>query len=148
MSGSASFAPVLRKRYNGLDRDGWGDLAGVSHGDTFFDNVNACYSGFGTIGIDVSVTPFTKWDFRVSNFMLTASDAYSPVNTPIPESAIPYFGQKYNVGFETDLSIKFIHSKFLEFRINYARFIPPNFTDAWPQTDPITRILLEATGKF
>jgi len=143
-----AFSPALRKRYTGLEKYGWGEILGMNGNDSFFDDIQKYYSGYGIIGIDFLISPAANWDICLSNIFFNAANAYSVSGNTFPEFGLPYFGQKHSLGMETGIIAKYAHSNYLEFKFKYAQYNPPDFKDIWLDNGPMQKISVEITGRF
>ncbi len=140
-----SFTPSLAKRYDGMERSGRGELFSASSFDSFFE-IPDSYSGIDTLNVGATFSPLYALTFGVDYFLYSASQG--PRGAPPASGFERIFGAEFTLGIELDLSITFVHSKYLETKYSYNRYTPPKFETFWPVSDPATRHLLEIRTKF
>jgi hypothetical protein len=149
-SGTASgtdgqFTPDLSKRFDGLERVGYGKLFAASTYDSFFPIPNT-YSGIDTLNVGTDFSPWYGWNFGVGYFLYSASQG--PNGAPNSSGFERIFGAEFTLGIELDLSAKYEFSKYLQSEFSYSRYTPPNFSIYWPKRDPATYYKLEIAAKF
>ncbi|MFH2071001.1 MAG: hypothetical protein ABIJ11_07360 [Elusimicrobiota bacterium] len=148
------FTPAYTKKYDGLTRSGLigGEFMGITTYDTFWDNIWEYFSGFGFINLGAVFSPWYGWEFGTAYFLYSAADVNYFINEPFaPKSSNfekLYLNQKFNLGIELNLSMKFIHSKYLDFKLLYARYTPPTFPDVWLNKEPSEYFLFETNCRF
>jgi hypothetical protein len=142
------FMPTLRKRFDGMERSGWGEVLGMTMSDTMFDVTQKYYSGFGLYALEIFFTPFYGWDFYLSNFQYSASAAFFPQATKTSFFEQTYMNQKYNIGGEMDMGVKYKHSRYLEFLFSYSRYTPTSFDMVWPKKDVIEMYKFDTICRF
>jgi len=140
-----SFTPTLMRRSDGLEKFGYGELCAATPMGMFFE-VPENYSGINTLSVGAAFSPLYAWTFDVTYYLYSASQG--PRGAPTASGFERIFGAEYAMGVEMDLSAKYIHSKFAEFKFSYARYTPPNFAIFWPKSNPASRYQLEVSTKF
>ncbi len=140
-----SFSPDMCRRYDGLERAGYGELQAATPTDLFLPAPSA-YSGINTLTIGADFTPLYAWTFGVTYYLYSASQG--PKGAPEASGLERLFNAEFSLGEELDLTIKFEYSKYCEIRYSFNRYTPPTFTAFWPKNDPATRMQLEVGTHF
>jgi hypothetical protein len=139
-----SFSPTFTKRWDGLERSGYGELVAATPMDAFIKFPDP-YSGFSTLSVGAGFTPLYAWTFGVDYYLFSATQGPKGATTASGFERI--FGAEFSLGIELDLSAKLELSKYVSMRVSYARYTPP--TDVyWPKMDPLDRYAWEVTSKF
>jgi len=142
-----SFNPTQTRRFDGLERVGYGELFAASPYDALFPlPLNSYYSGIDTLNVGVDISPVYGWNMGVDYFYFAASEG--PAGAPDASGFEKLYGANYSLGVEMDLYVKFAHSKYTEARFSYSRYTPPAFVVFWPTSDPATRYQFEISAKF
>jgi hypothetical protein len=140
-----SFAPLLTRRYDGLERAGYGELFAATPADSFF-TLPGSFSGIDTLNVGAKFTPLYAWTFGVDYFLYSASQG--PKGAPTASGFERLFGAEFTLGVELDLSVTYAMSKFVDARFSYARYTPPKFVALWPSSEPASYYRLELAAKF
>lgn len=140
-----AFTPDLTRRYDGLERAGSGQLFAATPTDAFY-TLPAAYSGINTLSLGAEFSPIYAWFFSVDYFLYSAS--VGPRGAPVASGFERLFGGEFSIGVEMDLSVKFVHSKYVDASLCYSRYTPPKFETFWPHSDPATRYQFEISAKF
>jgi len=140
-----SFSPTLTRRYDGLERSGYGELFAATPTDGFLP-LPGSYSGIDTLNIGAKFSPLYAWTLGVDYFLYSASQG--PNGAPTASGFERIFGAEFTLGVELDLSVKYAYSKNIETRFSFNRYTPPKFETLWPKTEPDTRYQLEMAAKF
>lgn len=144
-----SFSPTFRKRFDGLERIGWGKIFSSNFTDTFFDVSQNNFSGFGVIALEVFFTPWYGWNFNISNFLYSASNTFLHKGaTETSKFEKLYLGQQYNLGAEMDLGLNYVYSKYLEFSFGFSRYTPPSYAGVWPKHNTVELYSFETITRF
>jgi hypothetical protein len=142
-----SFNPGQTRRFDGLERVGYGELFAASPFDAFLPlPLNSYYSGIDTLNVGVDISPIYGWNLGVDYFYFAASQG--PQGAPDASGFEKLYGANFSLGVEMDLYVKFTHSKYVESRFSYCRYTPPSFIVFWPTSDPATRYQFELSAKF
>jgi len=144
-STDGSFSPNLTRKYDGLERLGYGALFGATPTDAFFA-LPEYYSGINTLSVGADFSPVYEWTFGATYFLYSASQG--PRGAPDASGFEKLFGAQYSIGVEMDLTVKYTFSKYSDISFCYARYTPPNFAILWPHNDPAGRYELAFTAKF
>lgn len=139
------FSPDYTKKWDGLERAGYGNLFGAVPQGSFLE-LPASYSGINTLGIGAAFTPLYAWTFGVDYYLFSASQG--PKGAPTASGFERIFGAEFSLGIEMDLSAKILLNKYAEMKLSYDRYTPPSFAIYWPKMDPLDRYALEVTSKF
>ena len=142
------FNPTLRKRFDGIDRTGWGELFNLNLAESAFDTTQKYFSGMGVFAVEIFFTPLYGWDLYLSNFLYSASGAFFPQSPKTSFFEQTYLNQKYNLGAEMDMGVKFKYSKYLSFTFSFCRYTPPNFTFVWPKSQTIEMFKFDTVFSF
>jgi hypothetical protein len=142
-----SFNPGQTRRFDGLERVGYGELFAASPYDSLLPlPANSYYSGLDTLNVGVDFSPMYGWNFGVDYFYFAAS--LGPQGAPDASGFEKLYGANFSLGVEMDLYIKFTHSKYVESKFSFSRYTPPAFIVFWPTSDPATRYQFELSAKF
>jgi hypothetical protein len=139
------FSPDLTKKWDGLERGGYGNLFGAIPQGSFL-TLPASYSGISTLGIGAAFTPLYAWTFGVDYYLYSASQG--PKGAPAASGFERIFGAEFSLGIEMDLSAKLALNKYADLKVCYDRYTPPTFDIYWPKKEPLDRYALEVTSKF
>lgn len=140
------FSPTLTKRYNGLERVGYGTLFAASPFDAFFPIPNS-FSGIDTLNVGTAFSPWYNWTFGVDYFLYSASQGPNGADQASGFERI--FGAQFTLGIEMDLNAKYVFSKYLESEFSYARYTPPPGQGYyWSKREPASYYKLGMTAKF
>lgn len=140
-----SFAPTYTRRWDGLEPVGYGKMFAASPGFSAVP-IPAAYSGIDTLSLGVAFTPVYAWTFGVDYYLYSAS--HGVPGAPEASGFERLYGAEFTLGVEMDLSVKFLHSKYVEGGFIYSRYTPPKFDVYWPKSEPATRYELEISAKF
>ncbi|OGS24193.1 MAG: hypothetical protein A2314_06220 [Elusimicrobia bacterium RIFOXYB2_FULL_50_12] len=140
-----SFSPDFTRRYDGIERAGYGELFAATPSDSFFA-LPAPYSGIGTLSVGAEFSPLYAWTFGATYFLYSASQG--PRGAPNASGFERLFGAEFALGVELDLSVEYVHSKYTAARFSFNRYTPPHYDIYWPKTEPDGRYQLEITTRF
>lgn len=126
-----AFNPTFGRRYDGLERVGYGEFFAASLYDVF-QGLNPGYTGLQIISLGGNIAPWAKTNINISYSQFKANEA-------------PPGGAK-NLGREMDFGIKYIYSKFVDFRFAVALFFPSDGTQIVGSR--ATRMMLESNVHF
>lgn len=140
-----SFAPTYTRRWDGLEPVGYGKMFAASPGFSAIP-IPSAYSGINTLSLGVDFTPVYAWTFGVAYYLYSAS--HGVAGAPEASGFERLYGAEFTLGVEMDLSVKFLHSKYVEAGFTYSRYTPPNFSVYWPKVEPATRYELEISARF
>lgn len=140
-----SFSPDFTRRYDGLERKGYGDLFAATPMGSFF-TIPSPYSGINTLSIGTGFSPLYAWTFEATYFLYSASQG--PKGAPAASGFERLFGAEFAMGVELDLTVKYVHSKYTETKFTFSRYTPPRFEVYWPKNEPAARYQLEFSAKF
>ncbi|MBN1823200.1 MAG: hypothetical protein JW803_02655 [Endomicrobiales bacterium] len=142
-----SFSPTFTRRYDGLERRGYGELFAATPYDAFFPMPkDSNYSGINVLNLGVNFSPVYAWLFGIEYYYFAASQGLEAY--PKASGFERLYGAEYTLGVEMDLFVKFIHSKYVEAALHYARYTHPRFEVLWPKSDPASRYRFEISAKF
>jgi hypothetical protein len=139
------FSSNLTKKFDGLERAGYGQLFSATTADSFFP-IPADYSGIDTLNVGTDFSPIYGWDFIIAYFLFSASQG--PAGAPEASGFEKIFGADFTLGIELDLAAKYAYSKNVDFKLCYDRYTPPNYTLFWPNQTPATLYELEVDTRF
>jgi len=140
-----SFSPTYTKKYDGLERAGYGTIFGAVPGDSFV-LVPAGYSGVDTLNIGVDIAPLYDLIFALDYFSFSASEAQK--GAPDASGFERFYGANFSMGSELDLSARFINSKYSSVSLAYCTYVPPQGSAIWPNSTSIVSLRFEITAKF
>ncbi|MBN1621775.1 MAG: hypothetical protein JW871_04210 [Endomicrobiales bacterium] len=138
-----SFTPDLTRKFDGLKRTGYGSLFAASPYDSFFD-IPDSYSGINTLNVGADFSPWYAWTFGVNYYLFSASQGLPGFPTASGFERI--FGAEYSLGIEMDLSVQYTHSKYVETKLSYNRYTPPETFSI--KRNPATMYQFEISTKF
>ncbi|MCX5782030.1 MAG: hypothetical protein NT145_04925 [Elusimicrobia bacterium] len=144
-SDDKSFSPTYTKRYDGMERGGYGMIFGASPVESFF-NIPIGYSGINTLNIGTDISPIYNWTFCLDYFLFSASQA--PKGSPEASGFEKFYGANFSLGSEVDLSLKFIHSKYSDIGFAYSIYSPPQASAYWPNPKTVNSLRFEASARF
>jgi hypothetical protein len=124
-NGENCFSPTFAKRYNGLQRIGYGTLFAVNTTDSFIVLPKGYY-GINTLGCSFDISPFNAFNSGVSYFFFSASDA--PTNAGDSGFAKIY-GAKADLGKELDFFVKYKYKNYFDIVFDFAWYMPPSKAD-------------------
>lgn len=146
-SDDGSFNPTYTKRYDGLERFGYGELFAASPYDAQFPlPIGSYFSGIDTLNLGIDFSPLYGWNLGVNYYYFSSTEG--PTGAPAASGFERLYGAQYALGVEMDLYVKFTHSKYTETRFSYCRYTPPTHIGFWPKNEPATRYQLEMSAKF
>lgn len=130
------FFPRFGRRFDGLERDGYGEFFGATLYDalpstTTVNGLAPGVSGIGVIGFGATVSPFHRFTFGMGYYVFKAQESTT----------------KKDLGSEMDLRASFRHSENLSFRLTYGMFSPGEASLAANHTQA-TRLMFETQAKF
>ncbi|MCL2145418.1 MAG: hypothetical protein FWH43_08020 [Endomicrobia bacterium] len=117
-----SFSPTFAKRYDGLQRIGYGTLFAANNGDSFFLLPDG-YGGINTIGIDFDIAP---WNFLCAGlgfYMYSASDAPAEAGGA---GFAEIYGAEADLGNEIDFFVKYKYLDYFDIGFGFAVYTPPS----------------------
>lgn len=139
------FSPNLTKKYDGLERVGYGKLFAATPQDSFFKLPDS-YSGINTLSVGADFSPIYGWIFDVTYFLFSACQA--PKGSPTASGFERIFGAEYAMGIEMDLSAKYIHSKYVDATFSFSRYTPPKLEGFSNARNPAVLYQLEINTRF
>ncbi len=167
-----AFTPDFTKRFDGLNRYGWGKFFSASTFDSMWDvpktdvgggnKVNA-YSGFGTFGFGLDFSPWFGWTFGAAGYYYSAATAYIAIpkragaaatsGSNSPDVLLNILlgkgiSERYSLGAELDLFVKYSFSKYVDFTLSYARYTPSAVDIVWPKRETCEQFLFETNCRF
>ena len=140
-----SFSPTYTKKYDGLERGGYGTIFGATPGDSFVQ-VPDGYSGNDTVNVGIDISPVYNLTFGMDYFFLATSEA--PKGAPESTGFERFYGANFSLGSELDLSVKLNNSKYSAISLAYCTYAPPQNSAIWPNSKSITSFRLEIAAKF
>ena len=140
-----SFNPSQTKRFDGLERSGYGELFAASPYDSTFA-LPSTYSGIDTLNVGVDFSPVYGWNLGLDYFYFAATEG--PSGAPDASGFEKLYGANFSLGVEMDLYAKYSYSKYTEMRLSFARYTPPQFAVFWPHSDPAARYQFEISAKY
>jgi hypothetical protein len=123
--GENCFCPTFSKRYNGLQRIGYGILFAANATDSFIVIPNGYY-GINTLGFSFDICPFNAVSSGLAYFFFSASDA--PVDAGDAGFARLY-GAKADLGKEFDFFIKYKYRHYFDIVFDFGLYTPPAKAD-------------------
>jgi hypothetical protein len=143
--GENSFSPTFSRRYNGLQRVGYGTLFAANNTDSFIVIPDGYY-GINTLGASFDILPFDFLTTGISCFMYSASDA--PVDAGDAGFANLY-GAKASLGKEFDFFVKYRYKNYFDIVLNFALYMPPsNANKVFTNTDSSYLFQMGVNSKF
>jgi hypothetical protein len=144
-----SFRPGFGRKYDGLERSGFGEFFGA----TLYDAVPSStygpsastptvsglpvgHSGIRVIGAGVTTHPTSLLSIGIDYFVFTSQESTN--FSPAPSES--------GLGTELDIGVGFAYTNYLTFRATFAMFAPGNAYGA--SRSNARRIVLEAIGRF
>jgi hypothetical protein len=137
-----AFRPSFSRRFDGMERIGYGEYYSASLFDSFQSSSNprgvpAGHSGIRTIGGGITMYPTRLLSIGVDYFVF---DSQETSVTSFPTSS-----GETSLGSEFDFGMGFAYTEYLSFRASFAFFSPGN---AYITKDKARRFLFEAVGRF
>lgn len=123
--GENCFSPTFAKRYNGLQRVGYGTLFAANTTDSFVVIPNGYY-GINTLGFSFGICPFNAVSSGISYFLFSASDV--PTDAGDARFAKIY-GAKADLGKEFDFFVKYKYKHYFDVIFDFAFYTPPSKAD-------------------
>jgi hypothetical protein len=123
--GENCFCPTFAKRYNGLQRIGYGVLFAANATDSFIVIPNGYY-GINTLGFSLDIYPLDAISSGLAYFLFSAADA--PVGAGDAGFARIY-GAKADLGKEFDFFVKCKYRNYFDIVFDFAVYIPPSKAD-------------------
>lgn len=120
--GENSFNPTFSRRYNGLQRIGYGTLFAAGTNDSFFKLPDGYY-GINTIGVDFDIMPWEFLQTGLGFFLYSATDA--PVDAGNAGLA-EILGAEADLGNEIDFFVKYKYRTYFDIAFNFAMYTPPS----------------------
>lgn len=153
-----SFSPSFTKRYDGLEKSGFGKLFALNPVDTALP-VNSNYSGLNVFSVGTDLNPIYGWDIDITYFLYSTSKGPKDQTAPKAkglEQILVYMGslgksdEAFIIGLELDLGVKYVFSKYLDLGFYYCRYTPPAYNAAgyWPTRNPATYYQFELHSRF
>ncbi|MDR3256164.1 MAG: hypothetical protein LBT18_00675 [Endomicrobium sp.] len=140
-----SFSPTFAKRYDGLQRVGYGTLFAANNTDSFIVVPNGYY-GINTIGALFDILLFEFLQTGLSLFMYSASDA--PTDAGDAGFASIY-SAKANLGEEVDWFMKYKYKHYFDIFFNFAIYMPPSTAGkVFANTEPSYLFQIGVNSKF
>jgi hypothetical protein len=123
--GENCFCPTFAKRYNGLQRIGYGALFAANATDSFIVIPNGYY-GINTLGFSFDIYPLDAISSGLKYFLFSASDA--PADAGDAGFARIY-GAKADLGREFDFFVKYKYRHYFDIIFDFAVYTPPSKAD-------------------
>ncbi len=126
------------------------------------NKVNA-YSGFGTFGFGLDFSPWFGWTFGAAGYYYSAATAYIAIpkragaaatsGSNSPDVLLNILlgkgiSERYSLGAELDLFVKYSFSKYVDFTLSYARYTPSAVDIVWPKRETCEQFLFETNCRF
>ncbi|MFC1501656.1 hypothetical protein ACFL58_04330 [Elusimicrobiota bacterium] len=140
-----SFSPTHTKKYDGLERYGYGTIMGATPSDAFFE-LPSGYSGINTLLIGTDISPIYAWTIGIDFFLFSTSQG--PKGAPQASGFERFYGAEYSLGSEMDFSLKFAHSKYTDFKVIFGSYEPPAASIFWPNSKNVTTYRFEVSSRF
>ncbi|MDR1196494.1 MAG: hypothetical protein LBL00_08480 [Endomicrobium sp.] len=140
-----SFSPTFARRYDGLQRIGYGTLFAASGGDSFLI-LPYGYRGINTIGVNFDVFPWKFLQTGLGFYMYSASDAPPDAGDA---GFAKLYGAKADLGNEIDFSVKYEYLNYFDIRFGFAVYTPPtNGGKVFSNTQASYLYQIEVNAKF
>lgn len=140
-----SFNPTFSKRYDGLQRVGYGALFAAGSGDSFLILPDG-YRGINTIGVSFDIEP---WDFLQTGlafYMYSASDAPADAGDA---GFGELYGAKADLGNEIDFFVRYRYFEYFDIGLGVAMYTPPADGDkVFSNTETSYLYQIEVKAKF
>jgi len=149
-SKDSSFRPTFGRKYDGLERSGFGEFYGATLYDalpssTYNPSSSSAsvsglppgYSGIRVYGAGVTAHPTALISVGIDYYVYDAQES--------PGSNFALSSSESSLGSELDIGIGFAYTNYLSFRASAAFFSPGQ---AYPSRDKARRYLVEAVGRF
>ncbi|MCL1972730.1 MAG: hypothetical protein FWG57_07075 [Endomicrobia bacterium] len=117
-----SFNPTFARRYDGLQRIGYGTLFAANNSDSFLI-LPAGYGGINTIGAKFDIAPWSFLQTGIAFYMFSASDAPADAGDP---GLAKLYGAKADLGNEFDFFIKYKYIDYFDVGFGFAMYTPPS----------------------
>ena len=140
-----AFSPTHTKKYDGLERAGYGTIFGATPGDSFV-SIPTGYSGMDTLNFGVDIAPLYNLIFGLDYLFFSASEG--PKGAPVSSGFERFYGANFSLGSEFDIAVKFVNSKYSSVSFLYCTYSPPQSSVIWPHTSSIITYRLEISAKF
>ncbi|MCL2335706.1 MAG: hypothetical protein FWC57_06545, partial [Endomicrobia bacterium] len=139
------FNPTFTRRYDGLQRVGYGSLFAASAADSFL-NLPDGYRGINTLGFQFDTMPWSFLQAGIGWFLFSASAA--PPNAGDAGFADIY-GAKADLGSEFDFFVKYSYEHYFDAALGAAIYTPPsNSGAAFANTDVSYLLQLTVSSRF
>ncbi|MDR3195312.1 MAG: hypothetical protein LBT58_00720 [Endomicrobium sp.] len=120
--GENCFNPTFAKRYDGLQRIGYGTLFAANTADSFIVIPNGYY-GINALGFSFDICPFNAVSSGISYFLFSASDAPAGAG----EAGFgKIYGAKADLGKELDFFVKYKYKHYFDVIFDFALYAPPS----------------------
>ncbi|MDR1474319.1 MAG: hypothetical protein LBS38_01340 [Endomicrobium sp.] len=123
--GENCFNPTFAKRYNGLQRIGYGTLFAANTTDSFIVLPKGYY-GINTLGGCFDISPFNAFTLGVSYFFFSASNAPTDAGDA---GFSKIYGAKADLGKELDFFVKYKYKNYFDIVFDFAWYTPPSKAD-------------------
>lgn len=140
-----AFNPAFARRYDGLQRIGYGSLFAAGSSDAFL-TLPEGYGGINTIGVSFDIMP---WDFMqtgLSFYMYSASDAPADAGDA---GFSKIYGSEADLGNEIDFFVKYKYLNYFDIGLGIAMYTPPSNADkVFSNTKTSYLYQIEVNAKF
>lgn len=139
------FNPTFTRRYNGLQRIGYGMLFAANNVDSFLVFPEG-YAGINTLGFNFNTSPWKFLETGLGLYFYSASDAPVEVNS---KGISELYGAEAELGNEIDFYVKYTYKHYFDTGLGFAIYTPPSGAgDLFKNTDMSYLIQLEVNSKF
>ncbi len=143
--GDNAFNPTLARRYNGLQRIGYGTLFAANSADSFFILPDE-YGGINTLGAQFDVSPWNFLQTGIGFFLFSATDAPPDAGNP---GFAEIYGAKADLGNEFDFFVKYSYKHYFDAGLSIAVYTPPSGDKSgFANNDSSYLFQLEVSSKF
>ncbi|MDR2251734.1 MAG: hypothetical protein LBD98_02750 [Endomicrobium sp.] len=119
------FSPTFAKRYDGLQRIGYGALFAANTTDSFVVIPNGYY-GINTLGFSFGICPLNAVSAGIAYFLFSASDAPADAGDA---GFAKIYGAKADLGKEFDFFVKYKYKHYFDVIFDFALYTPPSKAD-------------------
>ena len=140
-----SFNPTFAKRYDGLQRIGYGTLFAANNTDSLLI-LPVGYGGINTIGAKFDIAPWNFLQTGIAFYMFSASDAPADAGDP---GLAKLYGAKADLGNEFDFFVKYKYIDYFDAGFSFALYTPPSGADkVFSNTEASYLYQIEVSARF
>jgi len=139
------FNPTFARRYDGLQRVGYGTLFAANTSDSFL-NLPEGYRGINTLGFQFDTMAFSFLQAGAGWYFFSASEGPPDAGDA---GIAKIYGAKADLGNEFDLFFKYSYQAYFDVTLSAAMYTPPtNTRNVFMNTDVSYLLQLEVSSRF